>query len=143
VLCIYICRCIISILLTLSNKTIVRFRMIIFLIFYITNTSDETYFETSFLYWKKKTENQKRSFTKVLNKLLTKQKQNIYDINIQCNSNSTKYRTLYLFINRCWNETCSSFELHDVFSSHIYQRNNLTRKRITNNSILLFLLNVK
>jgi hypothetical protein len=142
VLCIYICRCIISIFLTLSNKTIVRFRMIIFLIFYITNTSDETYFEIAF-YIEKKTENQNRSFTKVLNKLLTKQKQNIYDINIQCNSNSTKYRTLYLFINRCWNETCSSFELHDVFSSHIYQRNNLRRKRITNSSILLFLLNVK
>ncbi len=141
-LCIYICRCIISIFLTLSNKTIVRFRMIIFLIFYITNTSDETYFEIAF-YIEKKTENQNRSFTKVLNKLLTKQKQNIYDINIQCNSNSTKYRTLYLFINRCWNETCSSFELHDVFSSHIYQRNNLRRKRITNSSILLFLLNVK
>jgi hypothetical protein len=140
VLCIYICRCIISIFLTLSNKTIVRFRMIIFLIFYITNTSDETYFEIAF-YIEKKTENQNRSFTKVLNKLL--KKQNIYDINIQCNSNSTKYRTLYLFINRCWNETCSSFELHDVFSSHIYQRNNLRRKRITNSSILLFLLNVK
>ncbi len=139
-LCIYICRCIISIFLTLSNKTIVRFRMIIFLIFYITNTSDETYFEIAF-YIEKKTENQNRSFTKVLNKLL--KKQNIYDINIQCNSNSTKYRTLYLFINRCWNETCSSFELHDVFSSHIYQRNNLRRKRITNSSILLFLLNVK